>query len=346
MLIRNIDQLLDFTGNITGTKSFEEVKPSMEWGEEFMLVPAIGQAMYDRVNEVAGGVPGIMDAGSGSGSAGLPDGPVSITSEADALILLRKCARVVAHYTLFDYVTISDSRVTAQGLQIIETDTHKTAYEYQKRDRKKYHSEKADQALDALLSFLEDNKLKYPEWANNTQVYTQTKSLLINNTREFHEIVDIGSSRRTFMALKGSIKDVEALRIRPALGETIYAALLGFNVRAGNSTLSRLLQIVAAAVANLAMADALPSLIFRIAGETITIATYNPIPEKERDQFTKVVAKIIESRTQKGNSYLEDAVRFVKSNPDLLLMSPYADDAAQNGGIYPNYADKKHFIGF
>jgi len=210
MLINNIESLLEFVGNVTNTKNFDEVKPSVEWGEEFMLIPAIGQPMYDRINAIADGLPEIPDTGSGSGSlsgsASPTVSPDSVTTEADALILLRKCARVVAHYTLFDYVTISDSRVTAQGLQIIETDSHKTAFEYQKRDRKKYHSEKADQALDALLSFLETNKSKYPEWANNVQVYTQTKNLIINSTREFHDIVDIGSSRRTFMALKGSMK--------------------------------------------------------------------------------------------------------------------------------------------
>jgi hypothetical protein len=342
MIIKSIADLITHVGGVLQGKDFGDIKPSVEWAEEEMLIPAIGQEMYDLLESY-------LEDGSGSGSAsasGSGSGSGSATSYQDALKLAPKCARVVAHFAMFDYTTISDSKVTAQGLQIVETNTHKTAYEYQKRDRKKYHGEKADKALDSLLLFLENNKTKYPEWANNAAVYTETRKLIINNTQQFNECVDIGGSRRTYMTLRGFIKDVEQMHVLPALGVTIYQALKSHILSGGNSAnYKQLHDLLVPAVANMAIADALPSIIFRIAGDTITTATYNPFSEKEKEQITKTVNSIIASRLQKGANYLKLAVDFVKATPDLFAISPYAATTEAEGG-YNNSEDKKHFVGF
>lgn len=349
MIIRNTADLLAHVGSVLQSKEFGEMKPSVEWAEEEMLIPAIGQEMYDVVDAALDVEMDASGSGSDSGSASVSSsgsGANEHTSYDDAIALAVKCARVVAHFAMFDYTIISDSRVTAQGLQIVETNTHKTAYEYQKRDRKKYHCEKADKALDSLLLFLEKNKDKYPEWKNNTSVYTATKSQIINNTQEFQQHVDIGSSRRTFMALKNSVRDVENMYIFPALGDAIFDKLKINILDGGTSeTYTKLAELLAPAVANLATADALPSIIFRIAGETITIATYNPLSEKEQAQITMVVNNIIKSRQLKGANYLEKAVEFIKKTPDLFTISPYSVDTTATGG-YNNSADHKHFVGF
>lgn len=346
MIIKSIADVIAHVGGVLQGKDFGDIKPSVEWAEEEMLIPAIGQEMYDLLNsylEDGSGSGSASGSGSGSGSA---SGAASSTSYQDALKLAPKCARVVAHFAMFDYTAISDSKVTAQGLQIIETTTHKTAYEYQKRDRKKYHGEKADKALDSLLLFLENNKTKYPEWANNTAVYTETKKLIINNTQQFNDCVDIGGSRRTFMTLRGFIKDIEQIHVLPALGNTIYQALKAYIVNGGDSAnYKQLHDLLVPAVANMAIADALPSIIFRISGDTITTATYNPFSEKEKEQITKTVNSIISSRSLKGAAYLKNAVDFVKATPDLFAASPYASATEAEGG-YNNSADKKHFVGF
>ncbi len=349
MIIRSTADLLKHVGSVVQGKDFGELKPSVEFAEEDMLIPAIGQEMYDVIDAALDVDPDGSGSGSSStsGSASASgSGAITKTSHADAMILAVKCARVVAQFAMFDYTAISDSRVTAQGLQIVETNTHKTAYEYQKRDRKKYHCEKADKALDSLLLFLEKNKDKYPEWKNNTSVYTATKSQIINTTQEFQDHVDIGGSRRTFMALKGSIRDMEHIHIVPALGNTMYTFLKGNLLDGGTSEIyTKLNELLAPAVANLAIADALPSIIFRIAGDTITIATYNPLSEKEQGQITMVVNNIIKSRQLKGANYLQKAVEFIKGKPELFAISPYAVDSSPMGG-YQNSCDKKHFVGF
>lgn len=345
MLIRDTETLLKFTGNVTGGKDFDVLKPSVEWAEEFMLLPAIGQEMFDRLDALldesgSGSVSG-SESGSGSGSG------IGYTSDEDLNKLLPKVQRVIAHYSMFDYSNIADSHVTATGLQIIESDTHKTAFEYQKRDRRKYHAEKADQSLDKLLEFLESNKDEYPEWSQNASVYTETKELVINNTRDFGRHVDIGNSRRTFMSLRTFIKDVGFFRLRPTLGDTIYAALMAYIKDNGSSeNYKKLFDLVAPAVANIAIAEALPSLIFRLAGETITIATYNPLSEKEKDQFTSVTKQIIDLRNNRGEAYLDAAVSFIKSVPELLAISPYATDETRSGKMFENSADNKHFTVF
>lgn len=351
MIIRSTEDLLVHVGSVVKDKEFSELKPSIEWAEEEMLISAIGQDMYDVVDAALDVEMDASGSGSVSGSASVSgdesgSGTIEHTSYDDAIALAVKCARAVAHFAMFDYTIISDSRVTAQGLQIVETNTHKTAYEYQKRDRKKYHCEKADKALDSLLLFLETNKNKYPEWKNNTEVYTATKSQIINNTQEFQQHVDIGNSRRTFMALKGSIRDMENMRILPALGDAIYAFLKENILKNGDSeNYKKLTELLAPAVANFAIADALPSFIFRIAGETITIATYNPLSEKEQPQITMVVNNIIKSRQLKGENYLGKAVDFIKKTPELFALSPYAVETTATGG-YTNSEDNKHFVGF
>jgi len=340
MLIKDTETLLKYTGNLTGGKDFDVLSPSVQWAEEFMLLPVLGAAMIARLDAVIN-----LPAGDGSGS-GSSSGSGE-TSDEDLLKLVPYAQRPIAHYALFDYVNISDSHITGSGLQIIESDTHKTAFEYQKRDRKKYHSEKADQALDAMLEYMEVNRDKYPEWSKNEALYTRTKELVINSTAEFQRFVDIGNSRRTFMSLRAAIKDMQFFRVRPSLGETIYAGLMAFIKDNGNSeNYIKLRDLVAPAVANLAIAEALPSIIFRIAGDTITIASYNPLSEKEKEQFTNVTNRIIEARNKRGEAYLDAAVTFIKSVPELLANSPYAEDATRSGGIYQNSKENKHFTAF
>ena len=57
--------------------------------------------------------------------------------------------------------------------------------------------------------------------------------------------VEIGQSRRTYMAMRTMIKDVEMLKLRPApLGRWIYGALKAYILNGGTNTNYQILLIL------------------------------------------------------------------------------------------------------
>src|SRR5690606_29491911 len=63
-------------------------------------------------------------------------------------------------------------------------------------------------AMDRLLAVLEKNKTIFPTWAESEQ-YTESKELLVSNTKTFNDCYTIYDSRQTYLALKPAMRQVE-----------------------------------------------------------------------------------------------------------------------------------------
>jgi hypothetical protein len=82
---------------------------------------------------------------------------------------------------------------------------------------------KIHKAIDRLTKFVDDNQIE--EWINS-DVYEQTRELLVWNADCFHQFHPIDYSQRLFMLMVPFIRSVQQEYIEPALGTTRFAALL------------------------------------------------------------------------------------------------------------------------
>lgn len=345
MLIKTKEDFHQYTGLVSLNKAYESYRPSIEWAMKFHMLPLLGEALYAKLEA---GQFGSEASGSPSGSissSGSESGSQQDNSEKYAK-LLEKARLAEACFAAFDFAQISDVHITSQGLQAIASDTHKAAYEYQKRDVRNFFSQKADTATDDMLSFLEKHKSVFTEWSSNTELCTHSREFLINNAEEFSRYCDIGNSRRTWLQLRYAMRDAVELYIIPAIGQAVYDSIIE-KIRAHQALSSKqalLVKSLKPAFANLTIGEALPDMTVRISGERITLASFFAPGDKMADQFADMKARIAERRLEKGKSYLDAAVRYMKANLTDFPGNPYPGDSTSDGHILNNDPDSKHYV--
>ena len=75
--------------------------------------------------------------------------------------------------------------------------------------------------MDEALEYLETNIVYFDDF-DTTPTWTVIKSAFIPNTKTFNSIIDINSSRLTFLRLKSYAGLVEDMEIHPILGSVIF----------------------------------------------------------------------------------------------------------------------------
>jgi len=109
------------------------------------------------------------------------------------------------------------------------------------------------EGIEALLELLEENRADYPLWADS-DACTVLHGQFLTTAKEFDKYVFIDRSRKRFMELQPSIRDVERLYLVPMLGSAQLKELRTQLVAGAVSELNQeLLSYVRPAVASLAM---------------------------------------------------------------------------------------------
>lgn len=347
MLIKTKEDFHAYTGLISLNKAYSSYKPSIEWAMSFHMIPLIGEALYQKLESGQdgsenSGSPSISGSGSqsASGSGSQPDHSMQFAK------LLEKARLAEACFAAFDFSQISDVHITAQGMQTIGSDTHKTAYEYQKRDVRNYFAQKADTATDDMLAYMEKHKDVFTDWSNDEELYTQTKEFLINDAAGFSRYCDIGNSRRTWLQLRYAMRDAVELFIKPTIGAEVYDAIVEKikKKEALSAKQGLLVQSLKPAFANLSLAEALPDMTVRISGERVMLASFFSPGDKMAEQHAEMKLKIAERRKQRGQAYLDAAVRYIKANLSDFPGAPYEAEDTSEGFLLENEPDSKHFV--
>jgi hypothetical protein len=82
---------------------------------------------------------------------------------------------------------------------------------------------KAQKAIDRLIAFVDDNKLE--SWIGS-DIYAETKELLLWNATVFHRFHPIEYSRRLYLLLVPMIRSAQRDYVEPVFGEERWAALM------------------------------------------------------------------------------------------------------------------------
>ena len=312
-LIDNLSQVLT-AASINVSNSIENWFPYIGEAQETFIKPVLGDTLYQQLQETAN--PIVRE----------PEQKPVDTHLFDLLEMIRKPLALYALWLGADEFGVS---ISSQGIQVIETPTHKTAPQYRVQNLKENWIRRANTSLDLVLKFLDEHKEDYPGYE------PQDADLFIRGTLEFNSEVDIRESRRVFVSLKPIIRSVEKKYIRPTLSTELFNELKNAWKSDDELTTAQLvlLDLIRPALAHLTMARALLEIsidildwgIFDTASNTFANVSSKQASNKDR------ISIMAEANQRDGES-------------ELKALQQYLDETASED-VYPAYFHSTRYAG-
>jgi len=312
-LIDNLSQVLT-AASINVSNSIENWFPYIDEAQETFIKPVLGDVLYDQLQSA-------MNPDSLAQEGRPIDGRL-----VDLLVMIRKPLALYALWLGADEFGVS---ISSQGIQVIESPTHKTAPQYRVQNLKENWIRRANTSLDLVLKFLDEHKEDYPGYE------PQDADLFIRGTLEFNSEVDIRESRRVFVSLKPIIRSVEKKYIRPTLSAELFDELKSAWQSGEDLTTSQiaLLDLIRPALAHLTMARALLEIsidildwgIFDTAGNTFASVSSKQASNKDR------ISIMAEANQRDGES-------------ELKALQQFLDETASED-VYPAYFHSTRYAG-
>ncbi|MGA3014684.1 MAG: DUF6712 family protein [Bacteroidales bacterium] len=332
-LIDNLSQVLT-AASINVSNSIENWFPYIDEAQETFIKPVLGNVLYDELCDMMA-----LD----------PVPPDDATEVPNLLKLLELIRKPLALYALWLGADEFGVSISSQGIQVIETPTHKTAPQYRVQNLKENWIRRANTSLDIVLKFLDEHKEDYPVYV------CQDSDLFIRTTLEFNSEVDIRESRRVFVVLKPIIRSVEKKYIRPALSAELFDELK--EALQSNEGLAEeqkvLIDMIRPALAHLTMARALMEIsidvldwgIFDTAGNTFANVSSKQASNKER------ISIMAEANQRDGEAELKALQQFLDGSasedlyPSYFHSTRYAGKAkAETRNEFINKSDNSFFL--
>lgn len=325
MLFKTSIQLKEYS-ELTSAVNFLSLKATLSHVEEIHIIPILGKELYTSLN----------------------DAYTNAVNEA-ALTqpqqdLLERTRKVIGPYLAYYYAAKGEVKLDDAGLRREETNTSKTAFQYQVTNFRNAQLQEAEQQSEKLLEFLEENKADYTLWTSST-AFTTYRSLFIKTGTEFNELFPTHSPYRNYWAMRSKMVDVEEQNIRHAIGDTLFDALKTKDAATTDGLTSqekKLLYKLKKAIANFAVAFAVPFLSVRIDAGGITISdtgssTGNDDLSKRKSASENQLSLIISSAAENGKSWLNDAIKYIKNNSESFSDWDEETDTTPIDGTQPVY---------
>ncbi|MCB0597769.1 MAG: hypothetical protein KDD28_27065 [Phaeodactylibacter sp.] len=254
----------------------------------------------------------------------------SLSTEQTALLPYLR--RPLGMLGLHEYTKIGGIQFSEGGLFRMEAENYKTAYKYQVTDLKRFYLYNGYEALEHLLTYLEDNESDFSTWAASAG-YIRNKALLINSAEDFRKHYSNDINRYSFEYLRSLLEDIDAFAIHPLLGDEQYeelkANILAKNLSAKEQQLVYYLQ---RAVANFAIKEALRRQWIRLEGRTlVSNEILEPQGYEREGSPTGVQISLAYMRQDEwANRNLSYATKYLADNlSDFPLYSAYLDAQAE-----------------
>jgi len=332
-LIDNLSQILD-AASINVGNTIGNWYPYIEEAQQTFLLPVLGTGLYGQLQDAMA-----LDPVP-------PEDGTTLENLAKLLDIVRKPLALYALWLGADEFGVS---VSSQGIQVIETQTHKTAPQYRVQNLKENWIRRANTSLDLVLKFLDEHREDYPAYI------FQDADLFLRSTLDFNNEVDIRESRRVFVALKPVVRSVEKKYIRPTLSAELFDDLksaLKSNLELSHDQ-KALMELVRPALAHLAMARALTEIsidvldwgIFDTAGNTFANVSSKQASNREK------IAVMAEANQRDGEAELKALQQFLDETasetvyPLYFNSSRYAGpERAEKRAEFINNPDKSFFL--
>ncbi|MDP1624106.1 MAG: hypothetical protein Q8M08_17420 [Bacteroidales bacterium] len=314
MLISTIAQIRT-ASSVNISNSFDNWYPYLLDAEEIFIIPTLGRPVYDYLNAMVFPKGPLVEQ---------LDGYVSIPD-----ILLAKVHRAIALYALYLGVDEMAVSISGAGIQVIQSDTHKPAPQYQIMNVKETFLSRAHRQMDGILEFLAANGETFQS------VQLPKSPYFIRSAAEFQLHADIHSSRRVFLSLMPVIGSIEKKYIKPTLSALQFDDLKQ-KIQSGEDLSpddQSLLDLVIPALVHLTMARAL----LEISIDTLDWGIFN----NASNTFVNVQNK--ERANKERISAMHEANR-LDGEAELKMLQEYLDNNA-SADKYPLYFASNRYVG-
>ena len=338
MLITTIAQLRA-ASSINISNNIDNWLPYISDAEELFILPVLGEDVMEFVNSAATAclatevIPG--------------DGDVDPLSDFPGL-LVDKVRKAVALYALFLGVDEMAVSISAAGIQVLQSDTHKPAPQYQIMNLKETFLSRAHMQVDRVLKFITRNITSLSGLSLPVNPY------LISDADQFQIYADIHGSRRVFLTLMPVISSIEQKYIKPTLSAQLFA-LLKQEYQSGTLSVDNqvLYDMIIPALVHLTMARALLEIsidmldwgIFNNASNTFNNISTKALANTDR------IAAMHDANQKDGEAELKMVQEFLDINASASKYALYftsnrwvGEENAEKRGEFVNDITKSIFV--
>jgi len=205
-IITTINEVKQYV-EVARSLKFETIKPSITTVERRFIKKHLSDALYTR----------LCDAYSVADNK-VEDMPEVLIPLAT---LSQSAVSNIATSLLLSRLSIS---VSESGVGRLETESLKTAFQYQEVNAKESYKSAGYDALEDILAYLEENKTEFSEWASSPS-YIDFSKYFIQSSVQFSELYNIQQSRLTFMAVRYIMKRIEDFMVQDITGKNLFKIL-------------------------------------------------------------------------------------------------------------------------
>jgi hypothetical protein len=296
MLFKTIDQFREHIPVNTGL-AFKSLERDIQRVEKKYLVPYLGQAMYDELNEAfEGGNP---------------------SEELQALLFYAR--EVVAPFALSQALPIIQVQISDSGVQSVDTKSEKNSDQW-KVDalNEEYCLKIGWENLEEMMKILEANADDYETWADDETASTIHKQYIINTTREFNSYYFIGDSPLTFKALEPSMKNAQLLDFAGGPGEEMMTRILE-EIKSGeiSDDIEELMKWLKPMFTNLVIHRGIKQLYITIRPDGIYTNSYKAdfrSNNRERNAATSLQMQYVDETWNQACIYRAEMMKYLQAN--------------------------------
>ena len=301
---------------VSSSSDFDSVAPHILNAERDYLVPVIGVAMYEELEEFYE-----MEALSN---------PTAVQQKTAALLsLVQSAVILIAYWIGFDLL---NAHISDGGFKRTESTNVKGLFKYQEENLKTYFRTNGFNGLDTVLQYLETNIADFGEFAASP-ASTLLKSSFIPTTDIFNDIIFINKSRLTFLRMKPHMQLIEDTEVSTILGSSAFAFVKSEMVKTDpDAKVKAILPYIRKPIAFLASA-----LLMEESGADLTdnglffttiVAGYNNDTERKPSDADRI-AILVKRNRKTGNAYLDQFRSYLAANA-----SDWTDVTPSTGKVF------------
>lgn len=324
MLFKDTNTIAEYA-EVVSAINFFSLKATIRNVEEQHLVPIIGKSLYTTLT-------GIYHPAADETAA---QAALNTTQKA----LLDRCRMLLGPYIAYYHAPKTEVKLSDGGLRREETNTSKTAYQYQGKNFREACLAEAEVQSEMLLQFLEDNSADYASWLTDP-AFADYTGLFIKTGKEFGGMYPSQSPYKNYWAMRSKMADVEMLHICREIGEELFndlktkskAALPVYSIKE-----KLLLLYLKKAIANFTVAFSIPFLNVRIDANGLSVVSAgarssNDETASRSTPSSNDISHTISSAAAAGKEWLEAAIEFLNKNHSDFPLYAYEQTAAMPEG--------------
>lgn len=325
MLIRTTEELKTVLGAVNKNMSFGSILPYIEQAALTHLVPVLGTEILAELEARL-----------------LEDDQTPAFVE-----LLATVRRPLAYFALLEALPFLNVRIGDAGVLEATSANAAPTRQWSYQGVELATAKNAEVFLDAAVRYLETHQAAWPAWSTS-EACTLRRGQLMPDAVTLSRYLNLQGSRRAYLAFQPFLERAENLYLRPMVSgdllDVLKERLMG-GVQTPQDT--ALLQRLRPALAQLALAEALPELSISMAGAGMSVLTDSYVVKQRLSSPQEELERLAGRARTLADRYVTELRQFLDRNveayPEYQDSDAYTNPGSQQTYEVPDNAGKPAF---